>query len=152
MNVASPINPRNFYRLLALGATIALMVGMCSCSNNWYLKKAIEKNPEVFADTLRTEKIDTLILEVPKVDTLFRQVRDTLIEYKQGEVKIKYLWNTKTDSIYIEADCPDQEVITKEVVTQLPPIVIEPTFWQEARWGLALAAIFFILIALRKIT
>lgn len=117
-------------RLLALVVIIALVMGMCSCSASWHIRKAKEKDPSMFKDTVSVEKIDTVIVEVPKVDTSFMQIRDTLIEYIQGDVKIKYLWNTITDSVFIEADCPDAEVITKEVVKTVPPIVLKPTFWQ----------------------
>lgn len=139
-------------RILALFITLMLIVSMCSCSASWHIRQAKNKAPELFRDTLETVSIDTVIVYTPKVDTVLKQLRDTVIEYQQGEVKIKYLWNTKTDSIYIEADCPDQEVVTKTIVRELPPIVLEPTFWQKIEWFMYAFLVILIILVTRKLT
>lgn len=157
MSYAAPIPPSNFKRWLVLGIVVAIMILLSGCSASWHIRRAQAKDPSMFSDTVRVEKIDTLIVEVPKIDTLFRQVRDTLIEYVQetvqGEVRIKYLWNTKTDSVFIEADCPDSEVVTKIVTEQLPPIVLEPTLWQRIEWlvyAMVLLAACYLLLKARR--
>ena len=129
-----------------------IFISLCSCSASWHIKRAMVKDPSMFKDTVRVEKIDTILIETPKVDTLFKQQRDTLIEYIQGDVKIKYLWNTKTDSVYIEADCPDQEIIERVVTKTVPPIVLKPTFWQQARWAVIILFLIGVIFLLRKIT
>ena len=129
---------------------MALVLSLCSCSANWHIRKAKKKDPSLF-DTVET--VDTVVLEVPKVDTLFKQVRDTLIEYIQKdsigqEVKIKYLYNTVTDSVFIEVDCPDPEIITKTVTNT---VEIKPTIWQQIKWFIMVLGLIAIWLGIKKI-
>ena len=116
---------------------IALILSSCSAS--FHAKRAIKKNPNAFkADT--TVVVDTLVIEVPKVDTSFVYQFDT-VEMVINEVKIRHHYDTTTNEVYIEADCPDQEVITKTETITLPPIIIKPSWKDKIVSGLIIAAI-----------
>ena len=121
---------------------IPFIILLCSCSASYHAKRAIKKNPQAFkADT--TIVIDTIVLEVPKIDTTFIYQFDT-VEYIQEDVKIKYHFDTLTNQVYIEADCPDQEIITKTETITLPPILIKPTFWERIQSGFLITLIIVI--------
>ena len=148
--ISAEIPPIDLKKLIALIATLLVLVMLFSgCSASWHLRKARAKDPGLF-DTTRTVQIDTLIKKVPVVDTAFIQLRDTLIEYQQGDVKIKYLWNTKTDSVFIEADCPDPEIISK-TIKEVQTVEIKPTLWEQLRYSLIILVILLIVLALRRI-
>lgn len=118
---------------------LPIILLLCSCSASYHAKRAIKKNPQAFkADT--TIVIDTVVLEVPKIDTTFIYQFDT-VEYFQEDVRIKYHFDTLTNEVFIEADCPDQEVITKTETITLPPIIIKPTIWARIKSGVIIAAI-----------
>lgn len=124
---------------------------MCSCSAYWHVRRAKKIDPTIF-EIVETVKSDTVKIEVSKVDTVFSQVRDTVIQYVQkdrsgNEVKIKYLFNTKTDSVYIQADCPDQEVITN---TKTETITINPTIWVKLKYSLISLVVFALVWLFRK--
>ena len=123
---------------------IAIILICCSCSASWHIKTAMRKDPTLFqADTVQL--IDTLVVHTESVDTTFIQQMDTVIQFVQKdnrgqEIKIKYLWNTKTDTVQISVDCPEQEIITK-TNTVTKTVTIKPTLWESIRWGLIFLAI-----------
>lgn len=130
---------------------LALLMSQCR-SAQAHLNLAIKKDPSIL-DTTRQVSIDTLIIETPSVDTSFVQVRDTLITYVQKdsigrEIQIKYLWNTETDSVFIEADCPDPEIITR-TETQTIYVTKHPAWWSKTKW--ILIALFAGLLLFRAI-
>lgn len=109
--------------------TLLLLISLMSCSAEWHINRAIKKNPNIL-DTTRVVTLDTVLVPVTSVDTAFILQRDTLVQYVQvdssgKEVEIRYKWNTKTDSIFIEVDCPDCENVTKTVTET---VTIQPTF------------------------
>lgn len=95
---------------------IPLIFILFSCSASFHARKALKKNPNAFdADTVVV--IDTVRIEIPKVDTTFIYEYDT-VEYIQDKVTVKYYHDTVTNQVFIQADCPDPEVITKtETIT-----------------------------------
>lgn len=116
---------------------IVLLILLSSCSASWHVKRALKKDPHVFkTDTVTL--IDTITVEVPKVDTSFVYEFDT-VEYIQESIKIKYFHDTLTNEVYIEADCPDSELISKtETITGT---II---FWE--RWGSSLICFLVLLV------
>ena len=123
-------------------ATILLLL-LSSCSASWHIQRAIKKDASLF-DSTSVVATDTVRLITERVDTAFIQQRDTLIQYIQqdnegNDVEIRYKWNTKTDSVFIEVDCPDQEVITN-TITNTNTLLIKPTLWQQIKslWWLIL--------------
>jgi hypothetical protein len=120
---------------------LTLLILLSSCSASWHVKKAIRKDPNIFeADTITV--IDTIRIEVPKVDTSFVYQFDT-VEMVINDVKIKHHYDTTTNEVYIEADCPDQEVITK-TETIKETIVLKPSKWEKYKNGFLMALIFVI--------
>ena len=130
---------------------VVLTLLVCSCSASWHVKKAIRKDPSIFnRDTITV--IDTLVIEVPKVDTSFVYQFDT-VEFVIDNVRVRHHYDTLTNEVFIEADCPDQEVITKtETITER--IVLKPTLWDKIKGGtltaLLLVGLWFILRVFRK--
>jgi len=109
-----------------------------SCSASWHINRAIKKDPSIL-DTTRVVKRDTVIVPVTSVDTLFKLQRDTLVQYIQKdslnkEVIIKYRYNTVTDSVFIEVDCPDCNEMTTTITET---VTIKPTlrdFFKKYWW------------------
>jgi len=111
---------------------------MLSCSASWHIRRAHQKDPSLFSDTTKVEKIDTLKIVSPPVKTSFLQRRDTLIirhqkDSAEKEVEIRYRWNTETDTVEIQADCPDPEIITK-TITKTNTIIKKHNYWKMF-WG-----------------
>lgn len=122
--------------MIKLFFTAVLIIGG-GCSASYHVKKAIKKNPLAFhADTLTVS--DTIIIEVPKVDTVFTYRFDT-VEYIKNRVKIKYHYDTLTKNVFIEADCPDDAVIYKTKTITLPPIIVKPSLWGAIKSGSVIA-------------
>lgn len=119
---------------------ILLVVALCSSScASWHLKRAKRLRPEWFSDTITTVRIDTVFIKTAPVITRIPLLPDTAItslitDDRGQEVKIKYLWRTETDTIEIEAQCPPAEIIEKEVIKELPPIVLPPSLWDHFKW------------------
>ncbi len=134
---------------------IILLLLISSCSGSWHLRKAIKKDPSLFDSTTVTKR-DTLRLETLKVDTAFIQQRDTLIQYIQRDnngdsIQIRYRWNTKTDTVQIEVDCPDQEVITN-TITKTNTVIVKPSIWQQIKrlWWLFLIVLVLLSIVWKR--
>lgn len=110
---------------------LALLLMAMSCGVNRCIKVLERKGA---LDTVVVEKVDTLRIDVPVVTVHERLRRDTLVEYLQGETIIRYRYTTKTDSILVEADCPDNEVITN---TRKETVYIQKSItWKDKlMWG-----------------
>jgi hypothetical protein len=121
----------------------ALFCGGCSAS--YHAKRALKKNPHAFkSDT--TIVIDTVVVDVPEVDTVFMFKHDT-VEMFVDRVKIKHHYNPVTKEVYIAADCPDQETIIKtETITET--VIIEPTRWDKIKSGLFIAVVLLTIFGL----
>ncbi len=137
-------------------ATIGILLMLMSCSASQLLRMAQKKDPSLFKEPTVITKIDTV--EVVPVDFDFDQVRDSIVyltQYDtvtQDSIRIEYLWNTKTNTVKIKADCPD--CLEKTVTVTHPPILLEPTFMDKVKAGafagliagmLAFLALLFIL-------
>lgn len=141
--------------LIVYGKALLLLLVISSCSASWHIKKAKAKDPDLFTYN-ETVKIDTLIQEVTKVDTLFRKKVDTLIQFVQKdslkrEIQIKYKYNTITDSVFIEVDCPDVEVITKEVV-KTNTVEIKPNIWDKLIYFIGGVVLLFVILLVIRFT
>lgn len=128
----------NYFKILFWIIVVLTSWMFTGCSASFHLRKAKQKAPEWFEDTIVTRTIDTVFIEVPAVeDTVIFEtdsiiVHDTVTDVRYKVVRI----DPDCDSVFVEVDCPDTEVITKVEVIELPPIVLEPDFWMFAkRWG-----------------
>lgn len=122
---------------------LLLLIMLMSCGVNRCIRK-LERAGAL--DTVTVTKIDTLRIDVPVVEYKNLLKRDTLVEYKQGETVIRYKYFTKTDSIKIEADCPDKEVITK---TEKETVYVQKeTTWKDRLKWLGIGAGLFSLVLL----
>jgi hypothetical protein len=80
-------------------------------------------------DTTTAVRTDTVRIAVPVVTVHERLKRDTLVTYLQGETRIRYRYSTKTDSIFIEAKCPDKEIITVDKIRTIKVQILPKWFW-----------------------
>lgn len=130
---------------------IFLFLILTSCSASWHIRKAQRKDPALFA-TKTIIHVDTFIVEVPRVDTLFKYKHDT-VEFTIDSIQVKYYYQTVDSTVYLEIDCPDSEVVTK-TVTKTETIIIKPSFKEKilSGWWLLviLAAIYFVTKMIRK--
>jgi len=105
-------------RIISLIVTILLLMCAMSCTGSWHLRRAIKKSPELFTNDTTIVR-DTLIVE--NLITQFKQAKDSIVyitkfdTVTRDSIRIKYKWNTYTDSVYIEADCPDLPTETQYV-------------------------------------
>lgn len=120
---------------------VALLAGSCSAS--WHLRKAQIKDPSLF-NTNTVRVVDTITVEVPKLQAVFKYKHDT-VRITKDSVRIKYFYNTKDSTVFVEADCPDNKVVTN-TVTNTKTIKVLPTFWQKAAYGFKSLLILLIVI------
>ena len=145
---------RLFRKSIAFIILIALIFGLCSCSAQWHLRKAKKKDSGLFKEHT-VERIDTFMIETAKVDTVFKQLRDTVIRYVQKdnrgqEIKVKYIYKTIQDSVFIEVDCPDEREVIK-TITKTETVEIEPSFWQKFKYSLAVITILIIIGVIKRL-
>ena len=99
-----------------------LFLLLVNCSGQYHARKALKKGIEIVkSDTV--VRIDTVWRTVQKVDTVFKWEFDT-VTYYQDSILVKYFYQTKDSTVYIEVDCPDCPEITKE--TTVNNIVLVP--------------------------
>jgi hypothetical protein len=120
---------------------------LSSCSAQYHMRTALRKDPSILvADTV--VRYDTIIVQVDKVDTVFKYNFDT-VEYWQDKVHIKYHYSHEDSIVYIEADCPDNEIIVEEK-TITETITIKPTVWQRVETYLFIVAALVVLWWIKK--
>lgn len=106
---------------------------LASCSASWHIRKAQKKDPSLFTTEI-VKYVDTVIVEVPRIDTLFKYEFDT-VEIVMDSIQIKYFYQTKDSTVYLEVDCPDNQTIT-ETITKTETIIVKPTFKERLISGL----------------
>lgn len=124
---------------------------LTSCSASWHIRKAQKKDPSLFITEV-VKVIDTVIVEVPRIDTLFKYEFDT-VEIMIDSIQVKYFYQTKDSTVYLEIDCPDNEIITN-TVTKTKTIIVKPTFKEKLISGLwiliVITGIYFLFRLIRK--
>jgi hypothetical protein len=114
----------------------------------------MRKDPSLFStDTVQV--VDTLVISTEKVDTAFVQQTDTLIRFIQKdsegqEIRIEYKWNTKTDTVEIAVDCPDNEVVIK-TNTVTNTVKVLPSFMEKAKAGVIVIISLIVLYLIGRI-
>jgi hypothetical protein len=147
-------------KTILTGLTIIAVCSLMSCSASQrasrHIRRAQKIDPTIFSSVTTTVTTrDTVYIDVPVVEFKDRLHRDTLIEYKQGETIVRYRYTTKTDSLFIEADCPDTKEITETNTTTTDnTIVLEKKWWDKIKdksYIVIMAlAIFSVYLLLRK--
>ena len=125
---------------------LIILILFSSCSASWHVKKARKKDPTLFE-----MKRDTAILSVPKASFTLGNVINRQVELIQPvnisgtskDVLIKYLRVVDTvnniDSVFIEVDCPDQEIIYER-----EKIYVKPTLWEKAKYFITFLGILLV--------
>ena len=132
---------RPWLNVLLLCSVITLLSG---CSASWHVKRAQKKDPSLF-DTVRVVRVDTVWIESVRIDTLFKYKFDT-VKFWKDSVRIKYFYQVQDSLVYLEVDCPDNEIITKtETITKV--VTAGPTFWDKVQFvGVALLVLIVIVV------
>lgn len=125
---------------------ISLFFASCSC--NYHLKKVQSKcGYTTKTDTLTLH--DTITTERTIKDTLFKYSSDTVV-LKQNNLTVKYFYNTKDSTIYLQGKC---DTIIKVVTKKVPIVtnVYKPNFWDSNKWLILVLLIAIItVLALKK--
>ena len=117
-------------RSIVISVLAIILLSGCTASN--LIRRAKRKDPSLFTVQIDTVR-DTIFVKVASIDTVFKYNFDT-VEYWQDKVFIKYHYNTLTNNVFIEADCPDQEIIT-EYITKSEIVTLEPTLKDKLLGG-----------------
>ena len=132
--------------------SLAIALLLTSCSASWHIRKAQKKDPSLFT-TETVKVVDTLYVEVPKIEFKFKYKTDTVTLTKDS-VRIKYYHSVRDSTVYVEADCPPNKVITN-TVTKTNTVFVKPTLKEQLgnflRWLVYLAILGFIVWAAVKI-
>lgn len=110
-------------------ALLAIITTSCGC--NYHLKKVQSKcGYTTKTDTLTLH--DTITTERTIKDTLFKYSSDTVV-LKQNNLTVKYFYNTKDSTIYLQGKC---DTIIKVVTKKVPVVtnVYKPNFWDSNKW------------------
>ena len=117
---------------LFVGALFIALVLLSSCSGEFHARQALKKGVSVLkTDTVI--RIDTVWRTVETVDTVFRYDYDT-VTYYQDCTKVVYHYDTLTNDVYIEVDCPDCPEIIKEVIIDNTVLVEEKKGFFSKMW------------------
>jgi len=108
---------------------LILVLSLTSCSAQWHLKKAVQKDPMILKkDTLVVQ--DTLV--VPPVvlkDTVTLKQHDTIVITK-NRLKVKVV--RVNDTLIIDAKCDSDTIVrTIEVPYEKIVYVEKKTFWDK---------------------
>lgn len=112
---------------------------MASCGCNYHLKKVQSKcGFTTKVDTLTLH--DTIKTERTIKDTLFKHTKDTVV-LKQNNLTVKYFYNTKDSTIYLQGKC---DTIIKIITKKIPVSTTNynTNFWNRNNF------IFILIIAL----
>ena len=95
------------FLIVCLILSLIWLVTSCSCT---YHSKQVKKKCGVVTDTLRIT--DTVITKLVQTDTVFNihKIRDTLTIFKD-KIRVKYFYNTKDSTIYIQGKCLSDTII-----------------------------------------
>ena len=119
---------RSFLMFVGLMAALYLLSG---CSASYHYQKALRKDPTMFVkDTVKV--VDTVWVEIARVDTLFKYSFDT-VEFWKDSIFVKYFYQPVDSLVYLEIDCPDNRVI-RETNTITETVTIKPTWWQKLQY------------------
>ena len=127
---------------------LILLVLLTSCSAQWHLKKAVQKDPLILErDTLVVR--DTVVTQpVAITDTVTLKQRDTITLIKE-RLKVEIV--KVNDTITINAECASDTIISViEVPYEKVIYVKEETLFQKIQKLILLFALVFGLLALIK--
>ena len=110
---------------------LILVSSLMSCSAQWHLKKAVQKDPMILEkDTIVVQ--DTLVVPpVAIMDTVTMRQHDTITLVKE---KLKVQLVKVNDTITINAVCDSDTIVrTIEVPYEKIVYVEQKTFWQKVQ-------------------
>lgn len=134
MTITRP-NP-DIIKVLAIISLICL-VALTSCSANWHLRRAIQKDPTIIQPEI-VQVVDTVIITpLERVETTFVALpMDTItIEKERLRIKIRRIH----DTLRVEGECRSDTITITETI-ELPPVIKyeDRPWWSKwLMWGLA---------------
>ena len=128
--------------------TLAIIALLSSCTADWYLRKAIAKDPTILMEGRVIEyHTDTILVAIPElqVDTVHRWSVDTVTTYV-NKVRIRTKVDTVERYVYVDVLCPADTVYVEHTTERT---VIKPTVGRSFPWWLVIVAL--TLIALYRL-
>lgn len=110
---------------------VILSLFMASCGCNYHMNKVKSKcGFTTKVDTLTLH--DTITTERTIKDTLFKHTKDTVV-LKQNNLTVKYFYNTKDSTIYLQGKC---DTIIKVITKKVPVSTTNynTNFWESNKW------------------
>jgi len=106
---------------------IILSVLLSSCSAQWHLRKAIEKDPSILnIDTLTVIDTVTFITNEVQVDSVFKLTADTVV-IRKDNLTIKHYYSR--DSVFIWGECASDTIYrVREVKVPYQQLIYKEKF------------------------
>jgi hypothetical protein len=126
-------------------AKLMLVLSLTSCSAQWHLKKAVQKDPTILEkDTLVVT--DTVVTQpVAITDTVTLRQHDTITLVKE---KLRVQLVKVNDTITINATCDSDTIISVIEVPYEKIVYVEQKSFMDRLYGIV-AALFAALVAFR---
>lgn len=125
--------------------SIILILILSSCSAQWHIRKAIEKDPTIIqSDTITVIDTVQIITKEVQVDSVFKLSTDT-VTIRKDKLTIKHYY--QRDSIFIWGECASDTIIQfKEIKVPYQQVVYQEKFIPNWVWFVLIIIILAFLI------
>lgn len=125
--------------------SIILILILSSCSAQWHIRKAIEKDPTILqSDTITVIDTVQIITKEVQVDSVFKLSTDT-VTIRKDKLTIKHYY--QRDSIFIWGECASDTIIQfKEIKVPYQQVVYQEKFIPNWVWFVLIIVILAFLI------
>lgn len=110
--------------------SILILTWFSSCDCNYHLKRAKKKCAiTLLSDTIYTH--DTTFIQSVKKDTAFFYKQSDTVLIREGRLTMKYFYNTKDSTVYINGKC-DTVFVIKKIPTVINTTELNPGLgWRD---------------------
>ena len=131
-------------------AKLTLILLLSSCSAQWHLKKAVQKDPMILVKDTLVVKDTVVVQPVAITDTVTLRQQDTIVIQKD---RLKVQLVKVNDTITINAECASDTIVTTIKVPYEKIIYVQQkTLWQRIQsLAFYIALVFIALVIVRRL-